>query len=579
MKKAYLTLLLGLSSLIGYSQISSPDTVCLNANVTFSTTTTAQSYAWAIGDVVSDASTLAASNMTGKTSYLPSGVSLQYDNGNYYGFVTQRHGGLLRFDFGPTLSSPLTPISTTDLTNFGGALGDSTLGLDIVKDASNEWHGFCVDGKNLVHFYWGSNLSSTPVVNTMPFNNSFFWPYSITLKKSGNEWLAFVVNRQFSNIIRLEFGTSLSTTPTANTIAATGGFLNAPINIAFKQHAGTWYALITNIGGGGPGGSDKLVRWNFGANLKNNAPTHTDLGNPSNALSNPRALSIITDCDTTYALIGNENSRKITKVNFVGGVITGAPTGTDLGNLGVNAQTSEFCTFWNGNKLSMLGCSLDSAVIFYDNVVTLPSGSYAVTYGSSNYNKTMSVGGTYDVTLFSDQGSRSGSVASCKTITVLGNIKVAIKEQYDTLVATGTLCNSYVWYFNNVVIPGATTQKHYPSEGSGIYTCTGNTAGCSATSNYMYFATGVNDVIKSDNIIISPNPTTGVFNVNMKGINGKVTIQCYNVMGSLVATQTIDASAIGSVASVDLSNMAKGVYQVKIQAADGGNIVKQIVLQ
>lgn len=576
MKKAYLTLLLGLSSLIGYSQISSPDTVCLNTSVTYSTTYSAGSYAWAIGDVVSDASGISASNLAANTSYLPSGVSIQHDNGNYYGFVTQRHGGLLRLDFGSSLAVP----TITDLGDFGGALGDSTLGLDIVKDAANEWHGFCVDGKNLVHFYWGSSLASTPTVNTMAFPTNFYWPYSITLKKSGNEWLAFVVNRQFSNIIRLEFGSSLSTTPTPNTIAPSGGFLNAPVNFALHQYGGTWYALITNIGsGGGPGGGDKLVRWNFGTNLKNNSPAHTDLGNPGNDLANPRGLAIITNCDTTYALIANENNRRLIKVDFVGGVITGAPTATDLGNLGVNSQTSEFSTIWHGNKLAMLGCSLDSAVVLYDNVITLPITNSNINFSSGSFNKSMSVGGTYDITLFCNEGSRSGGAAFCKKITVLGNIKVAIKEQYDTLVATGTLCDNYVWSFNGVVIPGANTQKHYPAEGTGVYTCTGNTAGCAATSNYMYFSTGVENVINTNNIIISPNPTTGVFNVNMKGINGKVTVQCYNVMGSLVATQTIDASAVGSVATIDLSNMAKGVYQVKIQAADGGNIVKQIVLQ
>ncbi|HLO69396.1 MAG TPA: T9SS type A sorting domain-containing protein [Flavipsychrobacter sp.] len=576
MKKAYLTLLLGLSSLIGYSQISGPDTVCLNTNVTFSTTYNAESYAWAIGDVPSDASGVTATNITSNTSYLPSGVSLQYDNGNYYGFVTQRHGGLLRLDFGSSLGSP----TIVDLGNFGGSLDDSTLGLDIVKDASSNWHGYSVDGKNLIHFYWGSSLGNVPTVNTMAFNSSFYWPYSITLKKSGNEWVAFVVNRAFSSIVRLEFGTNLSGTPSATTLTPSGGFLNAPINIALQQQAGTWYALITNIGsGGGPGGGDKLVRWNFGTNIKNNSPTHTDLGNPSNLFRNPRALAIISNCDTTFALTANENDRKLIKIDFVGGVITGAPSATDLGTLSVNSQTSEFSTIWYGNKLAMLGCSLDSAIVLYDNVMTLPATSSTLNFSNSNFSKSMSVGGIYDITVFCNQGSRSGSAAFCKTLNVLGNIKVAIKLQSDTLVATGTLCDNYVWKFNGVVIPGANTQKHYPVEGTGVYTCTGNTAGCAATSNYMYFSTGVENVLNTNNIIISPNPTTGVFNVNMKGIDGKVTVQCYNVMGSLVATQTIDASAVGSVATIDLSNMAKGVYQVKIQAADGGNIVKQIVLQ
>lgn len=577
MKKAYLTLLLGLSSLIGYSQISGPDTVCLNTNATFSTSYSAESYAWAIGDVPSDAAGISATDLTGATDYQPSGVSIHYDNGNYYGFVTKRHGSLLRLDFGATLAVP----TITDLGDFGGALGDSTFGLDIVKDASNEWHGFSVDGKNLIHYYWGSNLSSTPVVNTMAFNSTFFWPYSITVKKFNNEWIAFVVNRQFSNIIRLDFGSSLSTTPSTTTIAQSGGTLNAPISFALHQHAGTWYALITNIGsgGGGGGGGDKLVRWNFGTNLKNNAPSHTDLGNPNNSLSNPRGLAIITNCDTTFALIGNENNRRLARIDFVGGVITGAPSGSDYGTLSVNSQTGQLATIWHDNKLAMLGANIDSSIILYDGVVTMPVGNSTVNYGTNSFSKGMSVGGVYDVSLFCNQGARSGGAAFCKKIVVIGTIKVAIKEQFDTLVATGTLCDNYVWYFNSVLIPGANTQKHYPSEGSGIYTCTGNTAGCSATSNYMYFSTGVNDVIKSDNIIISPNPTTGVFNVNMKGIDGKVTVQCYSVMGSLVASQNIEASPMGSVATIDLSNMAKGVYQVKIQAADGGNIVKQIVLQ
>lgn len=576
MKKAYLTLLLGLSSLIGYSQISGPDTVCLNTNVTYTTTYDAANYAWAIGDVPADAAGITATNIANNTSYLPSGVSLQYDNGNYYGFVAQRHGGLLRLDFGPVLGAP----TIVDLGNFSGSLGDSTLGLDILKDASNNWHGFSVDGKNLIHYYWGANLNSVPAVNTMLFNTSFYWPYSITVKQYGTEWVAFVVNRAFSSIVRLDFGTNLSGTPSNTTLTPSGGFLNAPINLALQQVAGSWYALITNIGsGGGPGGGDKLVRWNFGTNLKNASPAHTDLGNPGNLFSNPRALAIISNCDTTFALIGNENNRKMIKVDFVGGVITGAPSATDLGTLSVNSQTSELATIWHNNKLAMLGSSLDSAVVLYDDVVTLPVTNSTINFSNSSFSKSMSVGGIYDITVFCNQGSRSGSAAFCKTLNVLGSIKVAIKEQYDTLVATGTLCDNYVWKFNGVIIPGANAQKHYPSEGTGVYTCTGNTAGCAATSNYMFFATGVNDVIKPENVIISPNPTTGVFNVNMKGLNGKVSIQCYNVMGALVASQSIDAAAIGSVATIDLGNMAKGVYQVKIQAADGSNIVKQIILQ
>lgn len=574
MKKAYLTFLLGLSSIIGYSQISAPDTVCLNGNVTFSTPFVANSYAWSIGDINTEPSGISGSIVT-KMTHPTSGISMQYDNGNYYGFVTNRNGGLIRLDFG---TSPYNiPPTSVDLGDFSGALGDSTISLDIVKDNAGVWRGFTVDGKNLVTLNFGTSLANTPTATTTRFSN-FFYPYFITVRRFNNEWVGFVINRGTSSITRLDYGTSLANTPSATDLSITFGTLSAPVNLAITQNdAGEYFALVTNIGAGGPGG-DRLVRIAFGLNLKNNSPTAVNLNNPNNRLSNPRAIAIITECDSVHALVANENNNRLVKFEFAGNVISGNPSGVDIGTVGIpKSETNSFSSFWFNNVLHLLGSSFDSTIYMYTNVASVGTNGAAM-YETPTFNKTISVGGTYDVTVHCNQGSPSGSRAFCRKIVVLGNIKVALKQDVDTLIASGTLCDNYVWKFNGVIIPGVNTQKYAPVEGYGVYTVTGSTAGCSATSSYMFWPTSISSVFTAKNVLISPNPSNGIFNIGINGYNGKIVVQCYNVMGAMVATKQVDINNSANF-PIDISNMPKGVYQVKIHTDNGDNIIKQVLLQ
>lgn len=576
MKKAYLTLLLGLSSLIGYSQISAPDTVCYGTPVTYSTTYPASSYTWSIGAVNTDPSSVSG-NATIKMPHATASISMQYQNGTYYAFVTNRAGSLVKLDFG---ANPFGTPATVDLGDLG-VLGDSTIGIDIVKDDNNIWHGFIVKGRQLIHVDFGTDLNtSTPSATAMNFNSSLNYPYFISVKKYNSEWVAFVLNRSgFNPLVRFDFGSSLSNTPTPTNVNVSGS-LNVPVNMALHNEGAVWYALVTNLGsGGGPGGGDKLVRLNFGSNLKNNSPTDVNLANPNNQLSNPRAVSVVSTCNDLYALITNENNHRLTKISFSGNTMAGVASGTNLGTMGIpDNEINSLSPFWYQGQLNYIGSSFDSTIYVISNVFTLPTTN-ATLYNTNTYTKSMITGGVFDVMVQCNQGSLTGPRSFCKPIVVIGNIKVAIKQDVDTLVASGTLCENYVWKFNGVLIPGVNTQRYYPTLGTGVYTVTGSTAGCAATSNYQYFATGIENVLNNNNIIISPNPSAGVFNISMQGVTGNITIQCYNVMGSLVASKNIETINGNVNTSIDLSNMAKGLYQVKMQAADGSSVVKQVVLQ
>lgn len=74
-------------------------------------------------------------------------------------------------------------------------------------------------------------------------------------------------------------------------------------------------------------------------------------------------------------------------------------------------------------------------------------------------------------------------------------------------------------------------------------------------------STDINEILLQ-NVSIYPNPSNGIFNVNLNGITNQMNIEVYNVLGTLVQTLTFD----NNTGLMDLSNLNNGVYIVKIIA-------------
>ena len=73
---------------------------------------------------------------------MPAYADYTYENGNYYGFITNNHpAGLLRLDFGNSLLN--TPI-VTSLGSVGGIIPDNTEGLQIVNN-EGKWYIIIVE--------------------------------------------------------------------------------------------------------------------------------------------------------------------------------------------------------------------------------------------------------------------------------------------------------------------------------------------------------------------------------------------------------------------------------------------------
>jgi hypothetical protein len=168
--------------------------------------------------------------------------------------------------------------------------------------------------------------------------------------------------------------------------------------------------------------------------------------------------------------------------------------------------------------------------------------------GATNPTYTATIGSYYTVKVSNGYCARTSSPI---TITV-NTAPVAIIHWNGTQLFSPISFYSYQWYFNGVLIPGATGQYYTPTQAGLYYVMVGNENGCKSLSpNYNLLTLSINN-IATPILSIYPNPTTGMLQVaDLK----EGTLYVYNAMGQLIIQQTEPL--------IDLSKQANGIYQIR----------------
>ena len=86
-----------------------------------------------------------------------------------------------------------------------------------------------------------------------------------------------------------------------------------------------------------------------------------------------------------------------------------------------------------------------------------------------------------------------------------------------------------------------------------------------------------NDVVKNENVTIFPNPSVGLFNLNMTNATGEFTISVKNVIGQTVFNQIVVASSSLNT-ELDLTNVEKGIYFINV-ANDSFEITEKVIIK
>jgi len=291
-----------------------PDTVCVNQPVKLTSKIFNQeSYYWGFcsGYLLNAP---AATNMGDNFEYnLPANIDIVYDSNAYYGFVVNAGTReFLRLNFGNSLTNTPTVTNFGDLTK---GLPENPSSLFIVHDSLNHnWHVFVSGGfvkatSSLARIDFGRHLNnpSPNIANFGNFNDLMDGPKGIVIIQNGiGDWKGFLVNHNDNQLIHLEFGPNLSTTPFPTSMGNIAGSLQTPSDMAgVFGDDGKFYLFVTNAAG------STLTRLSFGNNVDTLTPGGIILGSFIFRIIAPSAISLNKDCGATYFYVTDSTTSQL----------------------------------------------------------------------------------------------------------------------------------------------------------------------------------------------------------------------------------------------------------------------------
>jgi hypothetical protein len=295
---------------------------------------------------------------------------------------------------------------------------------------------------------------------------------------------------------------------------------------------------------------------------------------------------------TTYTWVfsdGNNFTTKDVSKSFAG-VGTYSVTLTALATNGCSDDVTETISIDESPKAAFYAADVcEGSDVQMQNATVGNNGnvSYMWDFGtagtSTQKNPSVTLAaGTHTITLTaSTPGGCEDVVTEDVTVTAVpsvSNVQVssaAIGNGTMNVVATATNGASYVVLWGDGgrstgTVSGGSISAQYEYLADGVYdvqvrvsngACNSSSGG---TANVT--CTSLVDLSKGQ-LKAYPNPSTGVFYLDMTGIEGAAVVNVYSANGQLV--QTVPVAALSNLTTLDLSHAAGGVYLVSVQAADG----------
>jgi len=213
--------------------------------------------------------------------------------------------------------------------------------------------------------------------------------------------------------------------------------------------------------------------------------------------------------------------------------------------------------------------------LYTDAAATIP---YAGTDAATIYAKPLT-NQIYTVTATSDLGCISTANVPITVTNITPNLghDTTLCDNGSITLNAGTGYDTYLWS------TGATTQTiTVDTTGIGIgtfpYSVTVTLGTCSSNGNInITFTNCVGIIENSGNISVNifPNPTTGLTNVIVEGLNSNSTLTLLSVQGQLIYTTNIDGK---SSTQLDLSNFPAGIYMIRVYN-EKYSILKKLIKQ
>lgn len=102
--------------------------------------------------------------------------------------------------------------------------------------------------------------------------------------------------------------------------------------------------------------------------------------------------------------------------------------------------------------------------------------------------------------------------------------------------------------------------------------------GQSKINNLTMSVTGISQHSALSQVSISPNPSNGVFNLEIPAIDDELSIEVMNISGQVLVNKRIASGQDQVSTQLDLRSLNKGVYFVKF-ISNGATIIKKVIIQ
>jgi gliding motility-associated-like protein len=509
-----------------------PDTTCINSPVQLTNTSVgASNYYWSFCTAGFN-TTPQADNLGNPGNLLNAPVFMDFildDNGNYYGFVTSNTTGeITKLDYGNSLLN--TP-KATNPGNFNGVIPTYEEGIQ-VKKFNGKCYAFVVaaadvagNGSVLIRLDFGSSFSNTPTATSLGNIGGLFYPHDLFIASEDNNFYGFTINIRDNTITRFDFGNDLGNQPNGVNLGSIGDF-DYPCGFSFVNTGGNWYAFVANRD------NNSITRLDFGNSLLN-VPTGTNMGNPGNFLYRPRDISIFQSCEGVVGLVVNEEDETtgtITKLDFGSDVLSNPQAG-DLGNQGSLRFPHSISKFFlEGNDIYSFITNVKN-----NTITRLRYVGCTNTNISSSTNQTpppviYTTPGVYNINLLLDIGLPT-QTSFCKQIVVLNcdttcNLKADFKYLQNAcdpriirFHSTTLNADSIWWDFGNGKTAGNFTDTAIQYAAPGNYTAklfAKTNAGCLDTTEYTVNVNVLKDsaIVNRDTSICAGAP------IQLKAIKG-----------------------------------------------------------
>ncbi|MDZ4759030.1 MAG: GEVED domain-containing protein [Bacteroidota bacterium] len=293
------------------------------------------------------------------------------------------------------------------------------------------------------------------------------------------------------------------------------------------------------------------------------------------------ATSICPGASTDLLLAGNTGSIDWQYYNGTSWVSAGntsnSITVSPTAQTNYRAVVSTLCGMDSSNIISINIYNAPQAFITPGGPKDLCSGdSIMLTAGTANvYNWstgettpaiTIKQTTTLTVTIIDNNGCTATSLAH--TFTFHTPATPIITQQGDTLIASPAGATSYVWKLAGN-ITGTTSVNHFVPIQKGLYTVAYiDSFGCTspASLSYNFNSVGIANVYYTAIVRVWPNPSNdGVFNlIATVGNSSHVSLRITDITGKLLSQEARAISDGNLNTTIDLSNLAHGIYLLYI---------------